>query len=713
MTKMIFKNYNGHYQLSIQNAEDLKNIQALDENCWVATSIPIDNLNCSPLFTGYVDIDNNGRIRTDELKEAQRWLFHFLKNREDMGNDVLKLSNIDTGHPEGQKLRNAAELILHNLNSSNTEEITIHQVQNVQKIMANGINNGDGIIPPEAINDPEAAQFLKVVIETMGSVMDASDKVGITKNHLDEFFQEAEAYLKWKAQGEITQGKETTEIMPRGNATIDAYQIFTALEEKVEEYFRECSLLAFDPQAAEKIKLRQEEVNKLNSANNVDIESWLKTAPLALPGTNGILDMEGKINPAYKDSLFELKEKVLKPALGKSINQLNQNKWSKVKAIFLSHRKWLESKQGARVEKLGSNKLQSFIDGPYKDQLSQFIAKDKAIAEELAQIHNVEKLILYQKWLLQLANNLVSFSPIYNPDTHSLFEMGTLIIDGRALTFTIKVNDRQKHKDIAKNSYIYLLYVEITRRQDKENKFEIAAAVTTGEAGGLRIGKRGIFLTIDGQEWDAEVTDIIVNPISLWESIKAPFQQLSNFIENQIDKFNKSQYTALESGLGKGISNVGKPVAGGNSSTAMRDLLLGGGIAVAALGSAFAYITKALSQVKIIHVILTIVGITAIIIIPSIITGFLRLRRRNMSVVLEASGWAINTPMRLTVKLGRIFTRKAFFPKGTYKIRKDIIEDFAQKVGERSFSFRRVLIILLVSIPLFWLSIRIIIHILY
>ncbi len=712
MTKMVFKNYNGHYQLSIQNAEDLEKIQALDESCWVATSIPINNLNCNSLFTKYVDTDHNGRIRTDELKEAQSWLFLFLKNREGMGNDVLKLSNIDTSHPEGQKLRGAAELILHNLNSSNSEKITLNQVQNIQKIMANGINNGDGIIPPEAIDDPEAVEFLKVVIETMGSVMDASDKIGITKNHLDEFFQEAEAYLKWKAKGDIPQGKETTEIMPWGKATTDTYQTLTALEEKIEEYFRECSLLAFDPQAAEKIKLHEKEMYKTNSTNRVDINSWFKNAPLSLPKADGILELEGKINPAYKNCLSELNEKVLKPALGKSIKQLDQNKWNKAKAIFLFHRKWLENKQGARVEKLGSNKIKSFIDGPYKEQLSQFIAKDKAVAEELAQIHNVEKLILYQKWLLQLANNLVSFSPIYNPETHSFFEMGTLIIDGRALTFTIKVTDRQKHKNIAKNSYIYLLYVEISRRQDKENKFEIAAAVTTGEAGGLRIGKRGIFLTINGQEWDAEVTDIIVNPISLWESIKAPFQQLANFIEKQIDKFNKSQYTSLEAGIGKGFSDIGKP-AGGSSSTAMRDLLLGGGIAVAALGSAFAYITKALSQVKIIYVIITLLGITAIIIIPSIIMGFLRLRRRNMSVVLEASGWAINTPMRLTVKLGRIFTRKAFFPKDAYKIRKDIIERFARKVGYRSFSFRRVLITLLISIPLLWLVIRVIIHILY
>ena len=713
MAKMIFKNYNGNYQLSIQNAQDLENIQMLDESCWVATSIPIDNINCDVLFAKHVDSDHNGRIRTDELKEAQSWLFHFLKNREDLGNDTLKLSNIDTSHPEGQKLLSAAELILHNLDSSNTEKITLHQVQNIQKIMANGINNGDGIIPPEAIDDPDAVQFLKVVIETMGSVMDASNKVGITQNHLTEFFQEAEAYLTWKAQGEIAEGEKTTKIMPWGKDTPQAYQIITALDEKIEEYFTQCSLLDFDPQASEKIKIRQEEINKLDSTNHIDIESWLKNAPLALPGTDGILDLEGKINPAYKNSLSELKEKVLKPALGKSTAQLNQNKWNKVKAIFLPYREWMENKQGPRVEGLGRDKLKAFLEGPYKEQLTQFMIKDKAVAEELDQIHNVEKLVLYQKWLLELANNLVSFSPIYNPDLHSLFEIGKLIIDSKELTFTIRVPDRQKHKEIAKNSYIYLLYVEVSRRQDKGDKFEIAAAVTSGEADGLRIGKRGIFLSIDGQEWDAEVVDIITNPISLWESIKAPFQQLSNFIEKQIDKFNKSQYTALESGIGKSFSNMGKPNAGGGSSTAIRDLLLGGGIAIAALGSAFAYITKALSQVKIIHVILTILGIASVIIIPSIIMGFLRLRRRNMSVVLEASGWAINPPMRLTRKLGRIFTHKASFPKDSCKEHRDIIKRFARKFADSSFSLSRLVITLSIALPLLWLVIWVIIHILY
>jgi len=39
MSRMIFRNYGGSYQLRIQNAEDLEKIQLLDEVHWAATSI--------------------------------------------------------------------------------------------------------------------------------------------------------------------------------------------------------------------------------------------------------------------------------------------------------------------------------------------------------------------------------------------------------------------------------------------------------------------------------------------------------------------------------------------------------------------------------------------------------------------------------------------------------------------------------------------------
>ena len=118
MSQLIFKNYGGSYQLKIQDAQDLEKVQAFDEVYWAATSIPISSLNCDYAFASYVDTDKNGRIRPDEFKAAQSWLFHFLANRSRLpqGTDILSLSDIDTTHPEGQRLRAVAELILSNLN---------------------------------------------------------------------------------------------------------------------------------------------------------------------------------------------------------------------------------------------------------------------------------------------------------------------------------------------------------------------------------------------------------------------------------------------------------------------------------------------------------------------------------------------------------------------------------------------------------------------
>jgi len=93
---------------------------------------------------------------------------------------------------------------------------------------------------------------------------------------------------------------------------------------------------------------------------------------------------------------------------------------------------------------------------------------------------------------------------------------------------------------------MYLLYAEVTGRQEKDIKFEIVAAVTSGTAGRLRLGKRGIFFTIDGREWDAQIVDIVENPISISESVRAPFQQFTSFIRKQVDKFTKSGEGKLE-----------------------------------------------------------------------------------------------------------------------------------------------------------------------
>jgi hypothetical protein len=610
---------------------------------------------------------------TNEVKTARIWLFKLLKNytRLSAGIDILRLIDINTAEPEGERLRAAAELILTNLNISDAKEISLTQVRDVQSIMASAANNGDGIIPTSAISEPDLSQFVTAVMESVGSVSDAGGKPGIGREQLDMFFNEAQAYLDWKAKG------KASEVMPWGDQTPSAFGLVSALEEKIDQYFAQCAMVGFDERTVTQIQFSQKELEEIDFKDKVMMQSCLKDAPLAALNSKGILDLKGKLNPMYIDILFDFKEKILNRVLGKDIKELTQEKWRKVKNIFTSYRVWLTGKQGAKVEKLGEERLRVYLDGSYREQIDNLIQKDLAVADNLNQIHDLEKLILYQKWLMELVNNFISFTNLYHPKRRALFETGTLIIDGRQITFTMKVYDRKEHKRIAEKSCMYLLYLEISGRRNNDIKFEIVAPVTSGNAGGLRVGKRGVFFTRDGKEWEAQVVDIIVNPISAWESVKAPFQKVAGFIKKQIDKFTKS-----------GQSQMDKTLSAPSASGMTRDLMLGGGIAIAAIGSAFAYITKALSEVNKLHVLVALLVLVAVVFLPIIITGFIKIRKRNLSVLLEASGWAVNMYMRLNTSLGRLFTHRPRLPKGARKERKDVVAQFIKEIGRPSLSLK-------------------------
>jgi hypothetical protein len=695
MSKLRFKNYGGSYQFKIQDAQDLEKVQFLDEVYWAATSIPIDSLDCDPALAAYLDTDKNHRIRSGEFKAALAWVFRLLANRSRLsqGTDVLRLGDINADDPEGQKLLDAAKLILTNLNTPDATEINLVQVRDVQSIMARAANNGDGIIPPDASSSPDLNQFIAVVMETIGSALDACGKPGINQKQLEEFFKETEAYLEWKTRGEIPPGREATEVMPWGIDTPQAFELVAGWGEKIEQFFTQCLMVKFDERTAEQMQLRRPELEEINFSDKAVMEARLKASPLALPNPEGILDLQTKINPLYAAPLQELQTKVLDRALGGPGKPLTEKAWGQVKDIFGPYQTWRKNKPSTRIDKIEAEKLRAYLKGPFREQITQLIAQDLKVADELNQLHNLEKLMLYQRWLLEMANNLVSFANIYNPQQRSLFERGTLIIDGREITFTMKVQDRQAHKSIAERSYMYLLYVEITGRQDQDIKFEIMASVTSGNADGLHVGKRGIFFTLDGREWDAQVVDIIVNPISPWESVKAPFQKIVDFVKNQIEKVTKS-----------GQAKLDKNLSSSDTTGTIRNLLLVGGVTIAALGSAFAYITKALSQVRINHILVALLGVTAAILVPGIIAGFSKIRKRNMSVLLEASGWAVNAHMRLNAALGRLFTHTPRLPKGSYKERKDVVAQFVKQFGYTPRGSKRlttlVLIIMLMIIGL-------------
>ena len=94
-------------------------------------------------------------------------------------------------------------------------------------------------------------------------------------------------------------------------------------------------------------------------------------------------------------------------------------------------------------------------------------------------------------------------------------------------------------------------------------------------------------------------------------------------------------------------------------------MMMGAGVAVAALGSAVAYITKTLSETNPLAIVLGIVGAVLVVMLPMSIVAILKLRKRDLSAILEGSGWGINARMRLTRKQARFFTERPKYPKGS------------------------------------------------
>ncbi len=694
MNKLVFHKYSGDYHLRLESAEDLRNILDLKEAHWIATSCPIDGQNGDPAFYDYLDFDANGRIRTDELRTALTWIFDVIKDTSgiDNGDDSLRLDAINTDSPDGQAVHAAATRILRNLGQKDAKAISLHQVRDQKSIMARATANGDGVIPPSAGKQPQTQELIEAAMQYVGKVKDAGGSDGCTIENVETFLKRAEAFIKWEAEGKRASEQEENPRLPWGDDSADAWNTIAAVSDKIEQFFALCDLERYDPAGAARARVEDEKEPPADIDDTASVDAYLRKTPVAPVNPEGLLKFNEILNPRYEDTLEKLRDKVLKRALGASdVKQINREEWLKVLGIFAPYRQWLESKpETGGLEKLGSDKLRQLLESNAVEEVRQLAEADRAVAAELKEVRSVEKAILYQQWMLRFVNSFVSFSSLYDPDNRALFEMGTLIIDGRELTFTVKVTDRNKHKSLAQNSHMFIIYAEISGRKGtevEEEKFEIVAAVTSGDSVGFEKEKRGIFFTIDGREWDARIVDTVENPVSLREALKAPFIKVGGFLGKQAEKFSKAQEQKLE-----------KVVSSPGNSSAARDMLLAGSVGMAALGSSFAYITKALKEVSFLQVLTVLLGIGVLVFGPSLIIGWIRLRQRDLTILLEASGWATNIRMRVSGTLGRIFTIRPELPPEAQKKRKDRATGFARTLGMHRVNWLRVFIVGIIAL---------------
>ncbi len=658
------------YQLDIATAADLRHALDLDEARWVATSAPIDTLHLNAVFLKLVDSDHDGRIKPRELKDAIRWCLEVLCDFRslDAGDESLALASINPRAEDGKRAHAAAtELLLDHADEAATY-ISLDHVRQVRRQIECLAVSETGIVLPQATDDPTVRQFVEDLVATVGGVEHPSGATGLDEAHVSQFLLTAEAYLAWDAQGRPSDENRATEILPLGPATAAAFAALAGVREKIDQYFAQCEAVTLDDRLVDRITGTIDD-DHTDFANLTDLRTLLQRAPLSRPCAERTLRFDEPINPCYADSIACLREQVVRPMLGNS-DQLTHQQWQQTKQTFATYERWLSDPRGAELTPLGPEKIRHYLDARTADAVRDLIAQSQQTALVLDNIRALEKLILFQANILQLANNFISFPDLYDPARRAVFEMGTAVLDGRRFNFAVKVIDRTAHATIAATSNIYVMYLELVR-QDSEERPCVAVPVTAGGQGNLCVGKRGIFEDIEGQQWDARIVKIIENPIGLGGAIVAPYRRIAAMFVSKIDALTSSaeqQFDESAERTMSAVSTAGTPSAtpaagAATGGMAAGGLLLGGGVAVAALLSAIAYVGRVVVENPL-AILLGVAGATLLLMLPTTIRAFLKLRQRDLSALLEGTGWAINARMRLTQRQALTFTVRPPYPKG-------------------------------------------------
>jgi len=673
---MRFTRYGRTYQLVIRSAADLERALELDDSHWVATSAPVSALNCDAEFLALVDTDRNGRIRTDELRAAVSWLFERLSDRSALpeSRTELLLLAVDTSTPSGRKLLDTAHYVLRSLGVQNADAIGLSQVSEFQRRLENNAINGDGIITPDVAGDGETRAFIADVAACMGAAQDRTGRQGITGEALERFIADARAYLDWTAAA----GEGG--VMPLGDETPAAYDAFVAVRDKVEDFYARCRMVAFDPEAA--AALGASAVSACKPDPTAPLREQMAALPLAQPDAGGVLPLEERVNPSYAAALGRLRALVIEPLLETSVSELTEGQWRRVCEALAPYERWLARKPDSPVGALGREKLRHYLDGPFAASVRGMLAADREVAERQGDVLALKKLLLYHRHLFRLANNFISFPDLYDPRRRALFEMGSLVIDGRWFHFAVRVEDIKEHSRRAAASGMYVMYVELSRADESETTL-VAVPATSGTVGNLGVGKRGIFHGADRRLYDARVVQIIENPISFCEALVSPFVRLAKLIQGKIEAISGSAQKELEAQVSRATEKVQHGVQtavreapqavraarasgasqGGSTSAARRDLLIGASLSVAALSSAFAYITKTVGELGPVGVGLAIGVVALVVFVPTALVAGIKLSRRDLSALLEGCGWAINARMRLDRAQRRQFTHVEPFPE--------------------------------------------------
>ena len=346
--------------------------------------------------------------------------------------------------------------------------------------------------------------------------------------------------------------------------------------------------------------------------------------PLVTEAPDVTLPLRDHLNPKHLEAIMAFADACVKPVLGDGVTSIDRIGWKKVKAAFAPYRAWVAAKPVMNAGKLGD------------------------LVDE-------ERVLRYKLHLLEFLENFVSMRRLYAADESATFQMGTLRIDGKEMSLCFHVASEAAHSALSGKSNCCVLYLKLTRPSEKAER-SVCAVVTAGAVAQLYVGRNGVFFDRDGKDWDAVVTKVVENQVSLAEAFWAPWRKLGEGVASTVKKFRGDKQAAAQKNVEAGTQNA---QAGG---AAMASSVAAIGIGVGMMGTAVAAIAAAVKGMGALQIALSIVAIVLVVSLPSVILTWFKLRQRDLGAILNAGGWAINRPMRFSMKRARAFTKCAGNP---------------------------------------------------
>jgi len=651
-----FSRVGGVDQVVIRNGDDIANLSQLDQKLWAVLAMPTRQPLLSETLDA-LDADRDGKVRVpDILREIET-----LKGRL-ASLDLLFERNdrLASGQLADEALREAFRM------AAKDSAVDLAAVDGAIGDFASLPFNGDGVIvPASAGEDGKAATFITDLVAAGYAAQDSSGAGGVDAPCLDRFAGDLEAYRAWRGKAAAFADLFVSEDEGR-----DAAALFAGIAGPVDDYFRRCRVLAMAGGAEAGSELTSLIASMLSRALPEGTEE-LARLPAAMPDASCVLRLDGPLHPNYgKDiaAFFSLASKALaSPA------SVAQPEWEGIAARMSAYRAWLSEKPASGIADLDARHALDDIAS-----LRSLIEKDRAMADEAAALRELRRTLLLKRDFLRLLGNFVNLDDFYSRKD-GIFRSGRLFLDGRELELCLDVNNAPAHATMAGLSSIYLIYCDLTDKAG--GKKAIVAALTAGDADNIYMGKNGIFYDNDGKDWDAVITKLVVQPISIREAFFSPYRWLVKTLEEYAMKRAATAESAnmnTMKGIAQTTAMAGKPEAKPEQVIPKKiDVGTVAAIGVA-LGSIGAMVTSVLGLFFGMGAWMPLgfIGVLILISGPSMILAYMKLRRRNIGPLLNAEGWAVNGRLKINVPFGATLSHLATLPLGSIRLIKD---PFAEK----------------------------------